>query len=161
MKTAKTLKPRQLTAIKLLATGLPAYQVAERLEITSMTLYRWRRLPEFEETLSSLCHSGLQELAQKMNAASLTAVETLHELLCDMTTPATTRMKAAIGILESMPTMNAALENGLQHRTADFDPRERFTGPAFTHDSGGRPHPIYESHQHLSDGQELPDHVLI
>lgn len=32
------LKPRQLTALQLLATGTPANQVAERLEITTMTL---------------------------------------------------------------------------------------------------------------------------
>ena len=139
MKPVNTLKPKQLNAIRMLATGAPAYQVAEKLEITTMTLWRWQRLPEFERTLQSIAHSGLDELAKKMNIAALTAVEVLQEILCDMRLPAATKIRAAVGALRAMPSVNGALEKSLQHRVADFDPRNRFAGPTFTHDSDGRP----------------------
>lgn len=138
----KKLKPRQLSAIQLLAVGTPAYQVAERLEITTMTLYRWQRLPEFEAKLRNITNSGLEELAKKINIAALTAVETLQDILCDVREPTTIRMKAAIGALNAMPKVNTVLEKSLGHRAADFDLRKRFSGPAFTYDSYGNPCPL-------------------
>jgi len=142
MTPAKQLKPKQIDALKLLATGTPAYQVAERLEITTMTLYRWQRLPEFESKLRTITNSGLEELAKKINVAALTAVETLQEILCDMHEPTTIRMKAATGVLNAMPKVNGALEKSLQHRAADFDLRKRFSGQTFTYDSHGNPCPV-------------------
>lgn len=138
MKNVTQLKPRQLTAIQLLATGTPAYKVAERLEITTMTLYRWQRLPEFEAKLNLITSSGLEEIAKKLNATALTAVETLQEILCDMTQPIPIRMKAAIGVLNAMPAVNGSLEKSLQHRAADFDLAHRFG--SFTYNSGGEPY---------------------
>ncbi len=92
MKPMKTLKPKQLNAIRMLAIGTPAHQVAARLEITTMTLWRWQRLPEFELTLQAIAHSGLDELATKMSVAALTAIEVLQEILCDMRLPAPTKI---------------------------------------------------------------------
>lgn len=137
MNNVRSLKPRQLTAIQLLATGTPAYKIAERLEITTMTLYRWQRLPEFEAKLNLITSSGLEEIAKKLNATALTAVETLQEILCDMSQPIPVRMKAAIGVLNAMPAVNGALEKSLQHRVADFDLAHRFGGVTFN--SGGEP----------------------
>ena len=156
MTQPKALKPKQLNAIKLLATGTPAYQVAARLEITTMTLYRWQRLPEFEQTLHSISHSGLDEIATKMNVAALTAVETLQEILCSLNEPTNIRLKAAIGTLRAMPSVNGALEKGLQHRTADFDTRRRFHGPAFTHGSDGRPYPYVYRQHHRANAEVMP-----
>jgi hypothetical protein len=137
MEQAKALKPKQLNAIKMLATGIPAYVVAERLEVTTMTLWRWQRLPEFENTLNSISHSGLNELARKINIAALTAVEVVQECLCDMREPSATRLKAAAIALRAMPGVNSALTNA--HLSADFDTRSRSTGPAFTYNGQGRP----------------------
>lgn len=137
MKSETSLKPRQLQAVQLLAHGTPANQVAERLEISEMTIYRWKKLPEFESKLRSISSSGLQEIAKKLNASALTAVETLQEVLCDMTQPVNIRVKAALGVLNTMASVNGALEKGLQHRVGDFDLQERFSGSAFTYDSSG------------------------
>ncbi len=137
MKPEKMLKPRQLSAIQLLALGTPAYQVAERLEVSAMTIHRWQRLPEFESKLHSIVDSGLDELARKINIAALTAVETLQEILCDMTVPCTFRLRAAIGVLNAMPRVNGVLEKSLQHRAADFDLRKRFSDMPFTYNSSG------------------------
>jgi len=139
MAREKALKPKQLNAIRLLAAGTPAYQIAQRLEITTMTLYRWQRLPEFEQTLHSIAYSGLDVIAKKVNVAALTAIETVQEILCSMGEPTNVRLKAAMVALKAMPLVNSALEKSIAHRVADFDTRDRFSGPAFTYGSDGQP----------------------
>ncbi|MDV6341122.1 phBC6A51 family helix-turn-helix protein [Nitrosomonas sp. Is24] len=140
----KPLKPKQITAIQLLATGTPAYQVAEKLEVTTMTLYRWQKLPEFNSKLNYLANSGLEEIAKKMNATTITAIETLQEVLCDMREPSSVRIKAALGVLNAMASVNGALEKGLKHRVADFDLRERWGDMGYSYDQNGDP--IQKSH---------------
>jgi transposase len=144
MNNDRALKPVQLSAVQMLALGTPAYQVAEKLEVSTMTIYRWQRQPAFEAKLNAITSSGLEEIAKKMNATTLTAVETLQEILCDMTQPTTTRMKAALGVLSSMSSVNAALERGLQHRVADFSLHHRFSDQSFTYDSNGEKYKTIE-----------------
>lgn len=119
----QSLKPIQLNALTLLAAGTPACHVAKQLEVAPMTIYRWQRLPEFESKLNSLTQAGWEELAKRLNVLSITAVETLQEILCDLSSPASVRVRAALGVLNMMNTANAALERGLQHRVPDFPPR--------------------------------------
>lgn len=161
MNPAKALKPKQLNAIKLLATGTPAHRVAERLEITTMTLYRWQKLPEFEEKLHSIAYTGLDELSKKINIAALTAVETLQEILCNMSEPSTIRIKAAIGVLNAMPSVNRTLEKSLQHRLADFDLQKRFSGPVFTHDSSGNLCRPTRASSYQANGGVMPEEVEV
>ncbi len=136
----QSLKPRQLNAIKLLAMGKPIIEVAEILQVTTMTVYRWQKQPEFSSKLNWIANSGMEELAKKMNSTALTAVETLQEILCDPTLPRPIQIKAALGVLNAMTSVNVALERGLKHRTADFDLRKRWGSagdPAFTYDANG------------------------
>lgn len=121
----------------MLALGTPAYQVAAKLEVSTMTIYRWQRQPAFEAKLNDIASSGLEEIAKKMNATTLTAVETLQEILCDMTQPTTIRMKAALGVLSSMSSVNVALERSLQYKVADFNLNQRISDQSFTYDSNG------------------------
>lgn len=150
----KPLKPKQLNAIALLATGTPVYKVAEKLEITTMTLYRWQKQPEFNSKLNFVAHSGLDEIAKKMNATTITAIETLQEVLCDMREPSSVRIKAALGVLSAMASVNGALEKGLKHRVADFDLKHRFTDQSFTYDMNGNPcqPPTQNEYSVASDG---------
>ena len=157
MENVRSLKPKQINAIQLLAVGTPAFQVAARLEVSNMTLYRWQQQPEFESKLRTITNSGLEELAKKMNVAALTAVETLQEAMCDMSEPITTRMKAATGILNAMPSVNGVLEKGLQHRAADFDLRKRWSGPVLTHDGSGNPYPSLRVNSHQTNGGVMSD----
>ncbi len=135
MNNGKCLKPRQLSAIQLLAIGTPACRIAEKLDVSEMTLYRWQRLPAFSSKLSSITSSGLTEIAKQLNASALIAIEVLREVMCDMTQPKVIQMKAALGVLHTMASVNAALDKSLQHRQADFDPQERWGNPAFTYDA--------------------------
>ena len=137
MNNVKPLRPLQLVALKQIAMGTPDYQVAAMLNVSVMTIYRWKRLPEFQSRLSAIAASGLEEIAQKINAAALTAVENIQAILCDMALPTATQIKLSLGVLNAMPALNAALEKGLRHRAADFDPGERWTGP-YTYDSTNR-----------------------
>jgi len=137
MNNVKSLKARQLNAVQLLAIGTPAYQVAAQLEVSTMTIYRWQRLPEFEAKLNSITSSGLEEIAKKMNATTLTAVETLQEIVCDLREPSSTRMKAALGVLANVASVNNMLEKSLIHRVADFDLKNRISDQSFTYDKHG------------------------
>jgi len=132
MNNQKPLKPKQINAIQLLAVGTPAYQVAEKLEITTMTLYRWQKLPEFNSKLNYVANSGLEEISKKMNAATITAIETLQETMFNFGMPLATRMKAAQVILSNTSSINSMLEKALKHRAADFDLEDRWeNGPSF------------------------------
>lgn len=155
MNNVKSLKARQLNAVQLLALGTPAYQVAAQLDVSTMTIYRWQRLPAFEAKLNAITSSGLEEIAKKMNATTLTAVETLQEILCNMAESPTTRMKAALGVLSAMSSVNAALERSLRHRVADFDLKQRFSDQAFTFDGSGNRYPTIEYKQSESGEVEV------
>jgi len=143
MKNDRALKARQLNAVQLLAVGTPAYQVAAKLEVSTMTIYRWQKLPEFEAKLNAIASSGLEEIAKKMNATALTAVETLQEIMCDLREPSSSRMKAAIGVLGAMSSVNSALERSLKHRVADFDLNNRLGDRAFTYDADCNRYPTF------------------
>jgi hypothetical protein len=154
MNNQKPLKPKQITAIQLLATGTPAYQVAEKLEITTMTLYRWQKLPEFNSVLNLIANSGLEEIAKKMNVATMTAIETLQETMCDLKEPSSMRVKAALGVLNSTASVNGMLEKALKHRVADFDLNHRFADQGFTYDMNGNlcQSPVQNTFSTSSDG---------
>lgn len=138
----RNLKPQQLNAIKLLAMGTPVNQVADLLQVSTMTIFRWKKLPEFNSKLNTINTSGLEEVAKKLNILSLTAVETLQEILCDMTQPAALRVKASLGVLGAMGAVNNALEKGLQHNMADFDLSKRWDGIAYSYNASGNAIPM-------------------
>lgn len=139
MENAKSLKPIQMVALRLIAMGIPDNQIAGRLSVSPITIHRWKRLPQFEAKLNAITSSGLEQIVKLVNITSLTAVETLNEMLNDMSIPATIRMRVALGVLNALPSVNGALERGLQHRVADFDLKQRFNNQGFTYDSGGEP----------------------
>lgn len=133
----KSLKPVQLSALRLIASGTPDAHVASALNVSVMSIYRWRRLPAFEAKLNSITESGLEEIAKTLNATALTAAETLQEILCDLSQPVPIRLRAALGVLSALGPVNSALERGLQHRAGDFDLKHRFGG--ITYDQRGEP----------------------
>jgi hypothetical protein len=133
----KPLRPLQLNALRLIASGTPDCQVASTLNVSVMSIYRWRRLPAFEAKLHAITSSGLEEISKTLNATALTAVETLQEVLCDMSQPVPIRMRAALGVLSALGPVNAALERGLQHRAGDFDLTQRFNLQGHTYEATG------------------------
>ncbi len=130
MKSGKPLRPVQLSAIRLLAVGTPIVRVAEKLDISCMTIWRWRQSEEFESRLNAVAASGLQEVGKQINRTALVAVEVLQQLLGDLTQPTSVQIKVALGVLNSMPSINAAIDKALLHRAADFDPEQRWNSQA-------------------------------
>jgi hypothetical protein len=139
MKKKKVLRPKQVQAVRLLARGETKQYVATRLSVATMTVYRWQRDPIFQSQLEALHASGLEATAKKVHIAGLTAAETLQEYLNDMTQPAETRAKFAIGVLRAYPALQAALAKGIRSRMADFDLEERWDMSLSTFDSNGNP----------------------
>lgn len=136
MQIQKQLKPKQIQAIRMLARGEKKIHIAQQLSVTTMTLHRWEQLPSFQTQLATVHASGLAAIARLTNAATLTAIETVQECLCDMREPASVRTRVALSFLRTFPAVNATLENGLKHRVADFHLADRFKG-GNTFDSRG------------------------
>lgn len=134
---ATSLKPRQVYALQLLAAGRPTSEVAAVVNVSAMTIFRWKQSPAFRSRLELVTHTGLEELAKKVNATAITAIETLQETLCDMTLPVSLRVKASIGVLGAMGSVNAALSKRLLDGAADFDLSTRFVGPTFSYGADG------------------------
>lgn len=134
MNTTK-LSTKQEIAIRLLAQGESKTAVATRLNVSRMTLSRWVKNSEFESQLVSISRSGLEQTAKMLNAASLTAAETLQEILCDMTQPKILRVKAALGVLRVLPTINASLQRDM-YQDNDFDVQHRW-GLQYTYNAQG------------------------
>lgn len=139
METKKRLKPKQIKAVALLARGESKKYVAETLQITTMTIHRWYRLPEFTDELKAVSTSetGLEATARMLNAAGLTAVETAQEIMCCMSQPVEIRLKAAQVVLRALVPANAAIERGLKHRFVDFNLEDRW-GTGNTFDGAGK-----------------------
>lgn len=133
--SAASLTAKQQIAIRMLAQGESRVNVASRLDVSRMTLSRWEKNPHFESQLVSITRSGLEQTAKMLNAASLTAAETLQEILCDMTQPESLRIKAALGVLRVLPTINASLQRDM-YQDADFDLKHRW-GPQYTYNAQG------------------------
>ncbi len=132
---SSALKTKQEIAIRLLAQGESKKGVAERLGVSRMTISRWHNSPVFNSQLASITNSGLEQTAKMLNAASLTAAETLQEILCDMSQPATVRLKASLGVLSIMPSINASLQRNV-YQQVDFDLKQRW-GSQCTYNAQG------------------------
>lgn len=144
MRNAKPLKAIQTAALRLLAQGETHKFVAQTLNVSQMTVYRWGHIPEFQAQLKTITASetGLEVTARRLSAAVLTAIETSQEAMCNMREPVEIRLKAAQIILRSMPPASAALERALRHRMSDFLLEQRFEG-GNTFDSAGNEIPKF------------------
>lgn len=138
MKKQKVLKPKQQLAVRLLASGYQKNIVAQRLNVSVMTIYRWEQSPIFQTELASTIEaSGLEETARKLHIAGITAAETIQEFLNNMSHPSEVRAKFAVGVLRAYPAFQSAIEKGLRHRIGDFSLDERWTLNHATYDSHG------------------------
>jgi transcriptional regulator with XRE-family HTH domain len=125
MMDTASLTAKQQIAIRMLAQGESKAIVAARLDVSRMTLSRWEKNPQFESQLTSITRSGLEQTAKMLNAASLTAAETLQEILCDTTLPVQVRLKAALGVLNVTPAISSSLQRDIYQDT-DFDLKHRW-----------------------------------
>jgi len=75
------LTPKQLTAANLLANGLSMVLVAEKVEIGLSTLYKWKKLPAFNDEINQLIRVNEIKTYQDLFAMKPQALDRLRELM--------------------------------------------------------------------------------
>lgn len=93
-----TLKPNQLQAAILLATGKSACKVAEELEITPETISHWHGNDDFEALINHLKWEALNSARDNMRLLARDAVATVKDVMKNGKTDAA-RLKAAEVVL--------------------------------------------------------------
>ena len=137
MKNVKPLHARQLHAIRLLAAGTPDYLVAQRIEVSTMTIYRWKRQDDFNRELRQITYSGLEDFSKKLSDCAVNAIETLHEVMNDLREPSTHRSKVALGVINALPKLQVALAHSARHSVECSVIREETEDADSALDSGG------------------------
>ncbi|MBA3356994.1 MAG: hypothetical protein H0U18_13860 [Pyrinomonadaceae bacterium] len=94
------LSALQQRAIELLLTGLPTIRVCEVLDITEITIWRWKRQPDFITTYREAKREISARTREMLQEAATKAVTRLFELMEDPETPASIRFASARTILE-------------------------------------------------------------
>ena len=88
----KQFPPKQQLAAELLAKGIPAKLVSEKVGVSLSQLYNWKNTPAFNDHVNTLLHNKEVTAYQDLFALKSEAVETLKSMLnCKDTR---TRLKA-------------------------------------------------------------------
>jgi integrase len=79
----------------------PSFEkAAKRAGVSESTLWRWLRLPEFQEAYRSARRESVSQAIGALQRASSEAVEALRKIMKNTKAPATARVNAARSILE-------------------------------------------------------------
>lgn len=98
--TEPALKPKQLQAIALLASGLSITDVAKAINAGRATIKRWLRDPYFRSELDNVVSQNFNALTALVLNNSSEAFEILLDLARDEKNPAYSRVSAATNVLE-------------------------------------------------------------
>ena len=90
---------KQEDAIIALMTHRSLDEAANATGISTQTLVRWLKFPEFEEAYREARRAAFSQSIARLQQASSAAVSTLLKLMVDPQTPASTRVRAADSIL--------------------------------------------------------------
>ena len=93
------LKPKQIAAATMLASGKTGREVAAAIGCTPETLSHWKRAPEFEACLNGLRWEILDAGREALRSAALVAVNGLVEL-AQGAKAEEVRRKACVDVLE-------------------------------------------------------------
>ena len=95
------LPPAQLQALALLAQGRSVTAAARHAGVHRTTIHHWmRHEPAFRNAVRKARLEYVATLADDLRDLAGLALETLHGLLNDPSTPALVRLKAALAVLE-------------------------------------------------------------
>jgi hypothetical protein len=98
----RQLSQKQRTAIGALVNGADYGEAALTAGVSNRTLYRWRGEDEmFVSELNRLSGIALGNAATKMKGHMGAAVDVLVNVMNDSDNPASARIRAALGILET------------------------------------------------------------
>jgi hypothetical protein len=90
---------KQEDAIIALMTHRSLDEAANATGISTQTLVRWLKFPEFDEAYREARRAAFSQSIARLQQASSAAVSTLLKLMVDPQTPASTRVRAADSVL--------------------------------------------------------------
>lgn len=86
-------------AIAALLTNRSVEEAARAINISTKTLLRWQKEPEFEAAYREAKRASYGQSVARMHHLASAAVSTLGRVMLDTATPAATRVRAADSIL--------------------------------------------------------------
>jgi hypothetical protein len=110
-------------AIVALLTQRNVEEAAKSIGISTQTLVRWRKLPEFQTAYREARRAAYGQSIARLQQATSAAVQTLFKIMVDTNTPASTRVRAADSVInhatkaieiEDIDARVAALEQAAQ-----------------------------------------------
>jgi transposase-like protein len=116
-----TLTEQQQQAAELVATGRTLGDVAATVGVDRSTLFRWRRLPDFVDTVASLRLEARVATVATLRANAIRAGQVIRELLDDAQVPPQVRLSAAKIALDHNPSF-AVVEWGEAQERVTADP---------------------------------------
>lgn len=90
-----TLTARQTRAIELLLIGTPIKEVANLVNVSRGTIYRWLDQPRFQSTINKEKTQVVERLSLALASLGQKAVKTLEEALDDPSAGTSVRVRAA------------------------------------------------------------------
>lgn len=87
-------------AIVALITEPTIQAAAQKVGITTPTLYKWLKVPEFQKAYREARHEAYTVAVARLQQAATEAVEALRSVMNDPKKPASARVSAARAILE-------------------------------------------------------------
>lgn len=90
-----TLTARQTKAIELLLIGTSIKEVANTVNVSRGTVYRWLDQPNFQSTINKEKNQVVERLSLALASLGQKAVKTLEEALDDSTAGTSVRVRAA------------------------------------------------------------------
>ena len=87
-------------AIAALLSHRSVEEAAKAADISVATLKRWMRLPEFKAAYLQARRDVVSQTNARIQQNSGAAASVLFKLMADSTTPASTRARAALGLLD-------------------------------------------------------------
>ena len=91
----------------LLATGHTAREVAHKMGLAEVTIYRWRQQPEFIAVVRGILKENKQALNERLNNLAIKAIEVLEAVIDDPNASTVDKINAASKVLE-LVNLNSA-----------------------------------------------------
>lgn len=105
-----TLTARQTRAIELLLTGMPIKEVADSLNVSRGTVYRWLDQPKFNEVVNHEKSLIVERLSLTLANLGQRAVDTLKEALDDPSAGTSVRVRAADIVIAKILSLRELVE---------------------------------------------------
>ena len=113
------LKPIKYRAIALLVGTKSITDIAELLEVSRTSLYRWLEEPDFQAELQRTQNSLMDTSMSLLAGQARLAAEVIIEIMTDPTISPAIRLNAArIALLD---TMNLRSKHGVEKRLLDIE----------------------------------------